>query len=228
MDNAEFIQKAAPLNRRKRKARQFRAKKRNEKRQRKGSNTGNISELHPINNTPIQVRAMRYSGTILSTTEIKTIDLYSLLLAVTSGSTSAIRIIEAVKLIKVTCTLLPSSDTNSGTFTFTWFGDREPNLDYTMFYSQGVPSKWTFVPPDDSFAKLWINQDTTTSTLFTLDPDNSTVKLVLDLHFEYIIANGATTTATLTSAATFTGIAAPRMPTASDELTPVGLNAVNI
>ncbi len=191
--------------------------------------TGSISELSPINNCPIQVRAMRYMGTITTTTDFRVADMTTILLAVTSGSTSAIKIIEAFKLKSVAITCLPSSDTNSGTFAFTWVGEREPHTTQTMFYSQGQPSKWTFYPPEFSFASFWITQDTseTTSSLFLLDPDNSVVKIVLDLNFEYVLCDGASSTITLSAAATFTGIAARVMPgAATDELVPVGIVSV--
>ncbi len=191
--------------------------------------TGSINELHPINNAPIQTRVLRYLGTITSSTDFRVTDMTKLLLAVTSGSTSAIRLFEAVKIQKIVITCLPSSDTNSGTFSFTWSGEREPDVVYTMFYAQGAPSRWSFIPPEDSLAGFWITQDTneTSNSIFTLDPDNSTVKLVLDLHFQYVVADGASATVTLTGAATFTGVAALVMPSAAtDELVPVGINSV--
>jgi hypothetical protein len=99
-----------------------------------------------------------------------------------------------------------------------------------MIYSQGVPATWDFLPPEGSFASFWITQDTTgidDSSVFTLDPDNSTVKIVLDLQYQFVIATGTAETTTLSSAASTTGIAAMVMPSsATDELVPVDILSV--
>lgn len=193
------------------------------------SRHGNISELPPINNTPIQVRCMRYQGSITSYTEFRVGDITTMLLGVTNSSSTAIVLMEAVRLQRLVVTLLPNSTTNAGTFALSWDGEREPHLTQTMFYTMGTPARWSFTPPEGSLATFWFNQDTseTTSTVFRLDPDNSTVEVILDIHFEYVLADGSTDTLTLGSAATFSGVAARVMPGgATDELYPVGLNYV--
>jgi hypothetical protein len=170
-------------------------------------------------------------GTITSECDWRIGSFTQILLAVVSGSTTAIQIFEAVRLKRVGITCLPSSDTNSGTFGFQWIGDREPHTTHTMIYSQGVPAKWNFYPPEGSFASFWITQDTAgidTISVFTLDPDNSTVKVVLDLEFEYVIADGGCQTVTISSAATFSGIAALTQPLNTDEFVPVDLQTVTI
>ncbi len=147
----------------------------------------------------------------------------------TNASTTAICLMEAMRLRKVVVVLLPSADTNSGAFAFTWSGEREPDTVETMFYTQGMPSRWTFTPPDGSLAGMWFTRQTseTQNSVFTLDPDNSTVKVVLDLHIEYVLGDGSTRTITLSAPATYTGVAMRVMPgSASDELFPVGVNYV--
>ncbi len=198
-------------------------------RKRNKDHPGSISELPPIKNNPIQTRCMRYVGTITSSTEFRVADMTTILLAVTSGSTSAIKLFEAVLIRSVAITCLPAADTNAGTFAFTWVGEREPDTVETMFYSLGQPDRWVFKPPPGSLAGFWVTQDTseTTNSIFKLDPDNSTVKIILDLSFEYVMCDGASTTLTLSGAATFTGVAARVMPgSATDELVPVGINSV--
>jgi len=97
-----------------------------------------------------------------------------------------------------------------------------------MVYSQGVPAKWNFYPPEGSLASFWFNQDVSgvdSTSVFDMDPDNSTVKVVMDLDFEYVIATGISSTVTLTGASSLTGIAAICLPLATDELTPVGIHS---
>lgn len=175
---------------------------------------------------------MRYIGTISSETDFRTTNFTAILVAVTSSSTTAICLFEAIRLRRIGITCLPSSDTNAGTFAFIWKGDREPHTTQTMIYSQGVPAKWNFYPPEGSLASFWFTQDTTgadDTSVFTIDPDNSTVKIVLDLDFEYVLATGASETVTLTGAASLTGIAAVCMPSsATDELVPVDIFSVTI
>jgi hypothetical protein len=199
------------------------------KRRGKGFN-GSLSELPPISNAPIQMRSMRYAGTISTSTDFRVADFTTILLSVVNGSTTAVKLFQAVLIKSVSVTCLPNSDANSGTFAFTWYGEREPDNVLTMFYSQGQPSRWTFTPPPESLAGFWITQNTTTteSSVFTLDPDNSTVKIILDLNFAYVLADGASGTLTI-SAPAYTGIAARYMPgSATDELIPVGITAISV
>jgi len=154
-----------------------------------------------------------------------------MLLAVTSGSTTAIPLFTAVRIVRVGITCLPALDTNAGTFTFYWSGEREPHTAETMIYCNGEAMRRNFYPPEGSLAGFWLTQNTTEteSSVFNLDPDNTTVKIVVDLEFEYVIADGTQSTRTLSVASAFSGIAAAKMPAAaSDELTPVGLNVVTI
>jgi hypothetical protein len=175
---------------------------------------------------------MRYIGSISSVTDFRTTNFTSILVATTSGQTSAICLCEAVKITRIGITCLPNSSSNAGTFAFIWKGDREPHTTETLIYANGVPAKWNFYPPEDSLASFWFTQDTShldDSSVFTLDPDNSTVKIVLDLEFEYVLASSASETVTLTSAASTTGIAAICMPSsATDELVPVDIYSVTI
>lgn len=173
---------------------------------------------------------MRYIGTITSATDFRINDFTSILVAVTNGSTSAIALFQSVKIRRVGITCLPASATNAGTFGFTWRGDRGPQTVETMIYAPGNTEKWNFYPPEDSMASLWIDQDSSaidTSSIFELDPDNSIVKIVLDLQFDYVIASGASDTVNLSGAASLTGIAAVIMPgSATDELLPVDIFSV--
>lgn len=214
-------------NKQRRKNVSVRARKRN-----KRSNGTNNQQLTVINNQPIQTRSMRYIGTIATLTDFRVADFTRILMFVISGSTNAYQLVEAFRIRSIGITCLPSSSTNSGTFAFTWAGEREPHTVQTMIYSQGVVAKWSFHPPEGSLASFWYTRDTveTTSSVFTLDPDNDEVKIVLDLHFEYTLIDGPTAYPfTLSAPATFTGVAASRMPAgATDELLPVDLYSVTI
>jgi hypothetical protein len=173
------------------------------------------NELSVINNAPVQTRCLRYIGDIDAEVSFVYSDFTRMLVAVTSGSTQVISLFEAVKIQRVGVTVLPNSAASAGTFSFTWSGDKSPHTIHTMLYSQGVPARWSFYPPEDSLAYFWINQDTTgidTATVFSMADSTGNVRIVLDIQFEYVLANGASATSTMTFVPTTTGISAPRMP----------------
>jgi len=187
--------------------------------------------ITPINNTPIQQRCLRYTGTITSSTAVTSDGLLGILVGVTNSSTAAFQLFQSFKLSRVGITCLPSSDSNSGTVAFSWVTDTDERLPATkevIYYSQGVPSKMNFYPPENSLASYWL--DDSNAQLFSIDPSNSTVRLIVDVQFDYVLAEGAATTVTLGIASTFTGIGARYLDWASggaDELTPVDMNLVN-
>jgi len=156
-------------------------------------------------------------------------DFTTMLVATTASSSTAICLFEAVRLREIVVTCLPNSTSNAGAIGVSWWGEREPNTTETLFYTMGSPCRWHFVPPEGSLATFWFTQDTTetTNTVLRLDPSDSTVELILDIHFEYVIADGSSDTISLSPNATYTGVAARVMPgAATDELYPVGINYV--
>jgi hypothetical protein len=190
------------------------------------------SQLSVINNSPIQTRCLRYIGTVTSSTGVSSGSLLGLIVSVTNSSTTASRILDSLKIQRVGITCLPASDTNAGTFTFAWTGEeqRTPDIRKTMIYSQGVPAHWNFYPPDGSLAGYWVDSNDT-SVIFTMDPDNATVKLVVDLEFSYILGSGSLgSTYTLSIASSFNGLGYRYLDWAaggSSDLSPVDLDLVD-
>lgn len=196
---------------------------------RRSRQSGNIVSIPPINNSPIQTRCLRYQGNIVSTTDFRVSDFTTMLVATTNSSNQGICLFEAVRLQEFVITCLPNSTSNAGSLGVTWAGEREPHTTETIFYAMGTPSRWRFTPPEGSLASFWFTQDTseTSSTVLKLNPSDSVVELIVDIHFQYVIADGASDTITLSPTPTFTGVAARVMPGgATDELFPVGINYV--
>lgn len=201
--------------------------------------TSAITSLTAISAFPKQVRSIRYHADIntADTVTVTVEDAQNLLLSVISSSTGAFSIIEGARILDVGLTVMPNSSSGAGSLSFNWEGERTAPTNETLIFSQGAPSKWNFRPPMESLASFWINNtdDPTTFTspyLFSIDI-RGTVELYLDLHFEYIVLNGAGLSATLSSAATFSGVAYSTIGTTSPGsshsgfFVPVGLNYVN-
>lgn len=189
----------------------------------------NNNALSSLNNQPIQTRCIRYSGTPSSAQIFDVTSLTSLLLAVTNTSTAAIPLFETVRLRRVKVTCLSDSGSNSGFLSFMWNGEREPNSKDTILYSPGYPTSKNYYPPEGTLASFWVSQETaeTDTSLFTIDTSDNTVLIVLDLQFQYVIANGVSEAFTLSGAATFSGIAALAIPVGSEAFIPMDLSAVS-
>jgi hypothetical protein len=155
-------------------------------------------------------------------------DLTGLLVSVTNASTASFSIIESIRLRRVGITLLPDSGSNAGFFSFHWGGEREPHTRKTTAYMPGVLTKENFYPPDGSLASFWNNQDTTetTTSVFEIETTDNTTLVIMDLQFEYVLVNGESEAITLSSASTFSGIAAPALPRAAELFYPVDLDWV--
>lgn len=151
--------------------------------------------------------------------------------SVRSTSTLYQSIFQSIRLLRVGLTCLPSSATNSGVCRFEWGGDGTPHTQDILVYSPGVPARANFYPPEHSRASWWVEDSDTTSVAdvaFTIDPGDSTVTVILDIEFSGILGSGSTATShTLSVAATSNGIAYLVLPTTTDELTPVGVEAVS-
>jgi hypothetical protein len=184
-----------------------------------------------INNNPKQTRVIRYCGTIASSTKFSRNDLLQFIVAVTSGSTTAIELVDAIRLDLVKVWLLPNSDTGAGVFALEWTGDRTPNTIHTTAFAPAIGSCMTSVPPKDSLAHFWSCRSGSDNGeyLFILDPSNSTVEIILDLHVTYLLGNGSTDTSTLGSASSINGVAYLTQPVnTSGELTPVGVVSASL
>lgn len=202
-------------------------KKYSKRNRRKG--TTRVDHLTTISNQPIQTRCIRYIGTIASSATFLYSSLFASMVSTISSSTDAHSLLESVRLRRVGVTCLPASATNAGSFSFVWKGDREPHTTDTAIYLPGVPFKKNYYPPEGSFASFWLNQDSTGGDdpiIFILDPDNTTVKVVLDMDFEYVVVSGPSMLISLASAASFSGIGYPALPRSSLEFIPVGLDVV--
>ncbi len=189
-----------------------------------------VFSIPQISNLPKFTRCMRYEGEITSSVYFTFYQLFLMIGSTRTSSSNYVSIFQSIKLNRIGVTCLPASATNAGLLTFEWGGDGTPHTQEIMAYSQGVPARGNFYPPEYSRASWWVEDSDATSTgdvAFTIDPSDSTVKVLIDIDFTAILANGSSTvTHTLTTAATFDGIAYLVLPTVTDELTPVGVSTV--
>lgn len=190
---------------------------------RRRNNNGLVNVLTVIKNAPILTRSLRYTafGSSLPIT-FTTSDFQNAFLMGISSSTTAYAIISSFKLHSVSFTLLPDASTGSGTFTFTWNSSRTGEQDTILVYSTGVTSRWTFTPPEDSLIADWYGPNDAADNLFTVNVDSTTVEVIMDLHFSYIMdPNGSTSTVTVTAPST-SGVYAHII----GGFTPVGLSTI--
>jgi len=189
-------------------------------------------DITEINNKPIQTRCIRYQLTGVISRSVPALfnsnDLRHIIGFVTSGAASYYPVIDSVKLLRVGLTVLSEDSITAGSFSFNWKGSNAPDITETMFFSPGVPARRNFYPPEDSSARWWYDNASTTTDLFQLYMSNNEIPLFfLDIEFEYNLQDGASVNSVFTTNATFTGYAYRILPLASEQFTPLGLNAVS-
>lgn len=189
----------------------------------KGARPSIVYSLPDINNKPIQTRCVRYIGSTTSAT-FNSQDIRCFAGSVVSGSTGYYPILQGFKLIRVGLTLVCDSSTSAGFVTFSWDGANSPDVEHTMIIGPGFPNHRSFWPPLATTAWDWHDATDTTTNIFTLICDDGSIKIFLDLEFEYVIADGAITNVPLTTTAGLTGIVYRTLPITGLTFMPVGLN----
>jgi len=201
-------------------------KRRGRERKRNRVGARGITRLTEINNQPVQTRSFRFEADAITNFEFQARYGLRLLSFGNSGSTTFYGMIEAYRLKSISITLLPSSATNSGTFSFRWESPRTLNTAETLIYTPAVPSRWTFVPQEDSLAAYWVNsQDdiVTSGNLFDFQVDNATVTVIMDMHIEYMFRADGGSASWTGSIPSSTGVFVYSMPYNSGNWTPVGV-----
>jgi len=179
-----------------------------------------------INNKPKLTRVFRLKGTPTSGATFLRSDLLSLLIAVTSGSTAFISLIDAIKINSVRITWLPDDDADASECCLAWVGDRAPDTCLTTLVTNAIPAITNSRPPKDSLASFWSTQSGDTSeSLFSVTCPLK-VEAILDIQVVMVFGDNTTSTGVLSSAASFNGIAAPWLPQAYQAFTAVGLTTL--
>ncbi len=189
-----------------------------------------INPVKPIKIKPVQQRVMRYQVNDNSGGSVTRGDLLNWVVQVTNASTTAVPLCESVKLNRIKVVTFADGGSDSFDVCLEWNGDRSPSTCTSVIGANALPSVINQVPPGDSLARYWsIRGIDESEVLFTLIPPMASVaNTYVDLHIEYVIADGAVTTETLSSAASLTGIAYLPLPNSvsTDMMQPVGLTTV--
>jgi len=187
-------------------------------------------DLPHINQKPKQTRCLRYVATSATTQIVVAVaDLRGMIGAVTNASTLFIPLIDSFRLKRVGISAVLSGATGAGTVTFAWEGPNVPDIADTSYVGVAVPTTRSYYPPPDTSVGWWYDNGATSVNLFSIQTsavDSGDTTVFLDIEFEYIIQDGASSTLTLSANASFTGIAYPRLPLTSSSLVPVQLNTV--
>jgi hypothetical protein len=183
----------------------------------------------PINNMPIQTRSIRYmssSGSDASAQFLKS-DLFAILFFATS-STDTVTLFRSVKLNSVTVSAYaePDSTTSTQYFCFGWKGEKTPGTCKTFHVGPSIPTRKVFRPPKDSLISMWCNAyDNIDTSLFDISWGSS-ISIVLDLNFNYILGDGSNDNTSFSGSGMTTGyIYAGNLPISSNEFTPIGLTS---
>lgn len=181
-----------------------------------------------INLKPSIARVLRYRFSTTSTKSITRADLLSSIVAVTNGSTTAVSLIDAIKVTGVRISLLPNDDGDATNLSFSWTGDRGPDLLHSLMCTNAVPRAAFYSPPPDSLAGFWsIHTSDTSETLFSLTLDNAGCNVITDIHVTYVLGDNSTATQTLTGAATISGVVLLALPIGDGSFNPVGLTSLS-
>lgn len=195
------------------------------RRNKQRNNLPQTSVLSIVKNKPKQSRVIRYMGTSTgSPTTVTNLDLLKILAFTTNASTTYHQIYRNVLLRSVRLTVMANNDTGSGAVSFSWLGSRTPETDEVFLATTGVVTARNLFPPEDSFASMWITTADTSTSIFIITVPTDML-IFLDLHYEYILEDGTTTTYTSTIS-TVTGIQAPIFPVSDPAYTAVDLSVI--
>lgn len=189
-------------------------------------------DLPHINQKPIQTRCMRYQsdGMTPNTVYVFSVnDMRALLLATTTGSSTAIPLIDSFKVRRVGYSAVLSGATGSAAVTFAWEGPNVPDISDTSYVGVGVPTTRSYYPPEITSTGWWYDNGAPSVELFSLTQTGlnaGVASIYLDLDFEYILQNGQVTTVNLATASGLTGIQYPGLPLTTLAFVPTNLSVV--
>ncbi len=220
-------------------SRQNRNKRSNQKRQRKVRPKRNKQRFNDnrlqitnIENKPVLTRSIRYQSALTSTNTMTfySADLLTMFVRTTNASTAAGGIFDSIKINSISISAYQTS-ANLEYVTFKWETVNGPENLETLVTQSAIMARGTWYPPENSSAAWWMNAAVTSYELFAITPSATTLDLILDINFRYVMNDGQdSSSATLAVAATFTGIAARNMPATTGaglrQFMAVGLNQV--
>jgi len=225
-------QKSMLLTSNKRNTRTVKRAKRRQRRnnsKNKGGSIGNVY-IPEINQKPIQTRCFRYELSNHSDTTIffTSDDIIACLCFVTNTSTAFYPLIDSFKLRRVGITILPDDNVGHSIFGIRWQGQNAPDVLDTIITGNAIPNHKSFFPSEGSTAWFWHDQPSSNVNLFAFTIENHGSTIIMDLELEYILGDGTILGGTLSTAATFTGIASHYLPlSGADQFVPVLLSSVN-
>jgi hypothetical protein len=162
-----------------------------------------VSTSNPITvikQQPMQQRVVRYQNSTSDPVSITRGDLLNWLVSGTdSYANLVVPLCESVRLQRVRLVGFAESGADPTFLSLTWNGDRSPSVLETTALAEAVPAKLSLAPPSSSLASYWsLRGSDEAEVLFTIDVGSvSSVDLFMDLHIEYVLANGATDEFTL-------------------------------
>lgn len=183
---------------------------------RKGVEEGNlVVRINPrfpndVKMLPIHNRVMRYNCGAQSDFAWEPVYTLRSIVSVITGSTDAYPILASIKFRRISLYSVPSTnDLGSSTqeLIFRWAGIM--NAPVNCITDRGtatVPACIKVVPPRDTLACMWFSADSTneTNTIFTF---SCSANSILDIDFDFVIANGPLTAFTISSAGVTSGTA---------------------
>jgi hypothetical protein len=190
-----------------------------------------MSFCKEINSNPIFTRVLRYRSTTAGSDGVFTrADLLASCVSLSSASTTATSIFEAVRLVRMKVYVMPNDDGDLGEVVVSFPGDRSPGTVRTLMSTNAVPAVAMIQVPRNSLASYWSEHAADTSeVLFSLESATG-VRVVLDIHLQFTVGNGSTATVTLTAAPGVNGVGYVQLPfsDASNAFTIVGLQSVTV
>ncbi len=172
---------------------------------------------------------MRYqSDSMISGIEyhIAVKDIRAMILAVVTGTTLAIPLIDSFKVRRIGYSAVLSGAVGSAYVTFAWEGPNVPDISDTSYVGIGVPTTRSYYPPHESSSGWWHDNGAPDIELFSITQtslDSGTANIFLDIDFEYILQNDAVIPLTLATTSSITGIAYAMIPVTQTVFQPAGL-----
>lgn len=173
----------------------------------------NRLQITNIENKPILTRSVRYQSALSGTNTMTfySNDLLSMFVYATSGSTASTSLFDSVL---INCISISAYQTSGQieSVAFKWESTNAPESQSTLITQSAIMARGTYHPPPDSSASWWMNTAVTSYELFAITPSATSLDIILDINFRYVMADGATLPQTLNGAATFTGVGVRNMP----------------
>lgn len=144
--------------------------------------------------------------------------------SITNASATYVPIFGAIRIRRLSFYFVPSTldlGSVSSEIVFSWTGvQNAPDNLITDRGTNSMPACIKVVPPHDSIASMWFdtNSPTVASNIFVF---TAPIKTIVDIDFDFILANGAAPSSlTLSGASTVTGLAYIALNWGSSQMSP--------